>query len=411
MDAQAAATVAERRFDLMRRSDPDGWQWLVQFLQWLPEWVQPADAAGDLPGEFWRPADIPMLNRLNLPVSHGGLPLTGTAVNRATVFELIGRQCPALPLAFPGAGLSAPAVVALGSPQQQREYFARFVDRSAPVWGAFAITEPHCGSDATAMTMSAVPADGGYLLNGEKCFITNGSRAEAVVVFASLSPGRGPLGVRAFVVDRGTPGFAVDRCEDMMGMRASQLASLSFRDCWVPADRMLAPEGAVGTRASAFLGAQRAWDYMRPSLAALANGASAGALSWARCLLRDGAAGPRSRADALRHQVELFTARVEAAQQLALHAARLYDLDRLGSGHASMAKALAATTAIDLSRMLSRMLPLESQDYAGRVDKFGRDARAFDILEGTGDIQRLLVARSFNPVDHRPWRLGSGGRA
>ena len=113
----------------------------------------------------------------------------------------------------------------------------------------------------------------------------------------------------------------------------------------------------------------------------------------------------------LRHQVELFTARVEAAQQLALHAARLYDLDRLGSGHASMAKALAATTAIDLSRMLSRMLPLESQDYAGRVDKFGRDARAFVILEGTGDIQRLLVARSFNPVDHRPWRLGSGGRA
>jgi acyl-CoA dehydrogenase len=138
-------------FDRIRRDDPHGWETVEQLLHHMPSWVQRADAEGDIPDEFWSLVPLDLLNRMNMPIAYGGLPLTATALRRAVVFERVGRICPALPMGMPGPGLSMPPVFALGTEQQKRDYFGRFCGQAKPVWGAFAITEPQGGSDATAM--------------------------------------------------------------------------------------------------------------------------------------------------------------------------------------------------------------------------------------------------------------------
>ena len=332
---------------------------------------------------------------------HGGLPLTATAVRRCVVFEQVGRVCPGLPIGMPGPGLSMPPVFALGTPEQQSRYFARFHDDGRPVWGAFAITEPQAGSDATALRMSARRDGDDYILNGNKCFITNGRRADAVVVFATLDASKGRFGIRAFIVEKNTPGFSVDRCEDMMGLRASQLSALSFQDCRVPSANMLGHNGKRGPLIDAFTGAQSAWDYMRPALSAVINGSCFGVLDVAR----QGAAGDAAGLSAQQTQVvlrdlALFQARLESARLLALRAAWRYDQGQRASLDASMAKAFSSTLSMELAQYLSHAFALADPGLRARFDKFYRDAKAFDILEGTGDMQRLMISRTFDPTAH-----------
>jgi acyl-CoA dehydrogenase len=241
----------------------------------------------------------------------------------------------------------------------------------------------------------------GYVLNGTKCFITSGRRADAVVVFASIDPTKGRFGIRAFVVDKGTPGFSVDRCEDMMGLRASQLAALSFIDCAVPAERMLGHNGRRGPLVDAFVGAQNAWDYMRPALAAGINGNCAGMIETAeRCLAAGEAPLTAAACEAARDELRLFRARVHSAQLLALRAAWKFDSGQRASLDASMAKAFSSTLAMELAHRLARLFPLHAVQRGHPFEKFYRDAKAFDILEGTGDIQRLMIARAFEAGVH-----------
>lgn len=385
----------------IRHADPKSWQLMEDLLERMPDWVESADKLGDIPGEFWNGAPIKLLNRMNMPVEYGGVHLTSTALRRAVVFERVGRICPALPMGMPGPGLSMPPVLALGTEVQKRSYFSRFTDSAAPMWGAFAITESQSGSDATAMRTVALAKDDGFELNGNKCFITSGMRADVVVVFASIAPAKGRFGIRAFTVQRDTPGFSVDRCEDMMGLRASQLASLSFDGCRVPVESMLGHNGKRGPLIDAFTGAQSAWDYMRPALAAGINGACAGMLDYAETLLESGQAEVSSgRANTYRERIAGFRARVESSQLLALRAAWKYDAGKRASIDASMAKAYASMLAMKLANALCGQFPLHAVRKGDPLEKFYRDAKAFDILEGTGDMQRLMVARTYEAATH-----------
>lgn len=385
------------------RLDPSGAQMMDELAHHVHSFVGAADVLGDIPAAFWTGAPVERMNRMNLPVEYGGLPLTATALRRAVTFERIGRICPALPMSMPGPGLSMPPVLSLGTPEQRAAYFDRFNGQARPVWGAFAITEPQGGSDAANMRTRAVADGDGYILDGDKCFITSGARADAVVVFATLDPARGRFGVRAFLVDRGTPGFAVERSEDMLGLRASQLSTLAFRDCRVPAARMLGHTGRRGPLIDAFTGAQRAWDYMRPALAAGINGTCAGILAYARTCIADGRAGlARAGAQAAHGALDPLQARVHAAQLLALRAAWKFDRGERASLDASLAKASAATLAMDVAHRLAALLPLQAASHGNPVEKFLRDAKAFDILEGTGDMQRLMIARGFQDAAGAP---------
>jgi acyl-CoA dehydrogenase len=389
-------TASERLYQRIRDDDPESWSMIQDLLDRMPGWVEQSDRLGDIPAEFWSPTPADVLNRINMPVEFGGLPLTATALRRAVVFERIGRICPGMPMAMPGPSLSTPPVAALGTAEQKARYFGGFTERGEPVWSAFAITEPQAGSDAVAIRTVAVADGDGWIINGAKCFITSGARAEKVVVFASIAPDKGRFGIRAFVVERGTPGFTVERCEDMMGLRASQLASLSFVDCRVPNASMLGHTGRRGPLIDAFAGAQRAWDYMRPALAAGMNGTCLGMLDLAeRALDDDEAALPAMRLAAARDELALFRERVESARLLALRAAWQFDTDQRASLAASMAKAFSASLAMELAHRLATLFPLRALHCGDRIEKFYRDAKAFDIVEGTGDMQRLMIAGAF----------------
>ncbi len=158
--------ATDELIERIRRDDPSSWQTVEELLHHMPAWVQRSDAAGDIDPAFWSLVPVDVLNRMNMPVAYGGLPLTATALRRAVVFERVGRICPALPMGMPGPGLSMPPVVALGTETQKRDYFGRFTGRSQPVWGAFAITEPQGGSDATAMKTIARRDGNHYVLDG-----------------------------------------------------------------------------------------------------------------------------------------------------------------------------------------------------------------------------------------------------
>lgn len=377
----------------VRRADPEGWAGLQVLLEAMRRWSARADEIADIPAGMWADLPVELVNRLTVPAEYDGLQLTGTAVRRAVVFELLGRADPGLALALPGPGLAMPAVVVAGTPEQRKQFFGRFLDRNRPVWAAFAITEPQGGSAATTLRTIARPDAQGYRLYGEKCFITNGARAETVITFATTDPERGPFAIRGFMVDAGTPGFRVGGCEDMMGLRASQLATLSWTDVAVPADGLLGDPR--GVRSSGFAAAQGAWELMRPALSAVIVGACTGALEHARRAVEDdGARGGRAAASA-RERLDVEAARIRAARLLALRAAWRYDEGRRGPLDGSLAKAYAAAAAARLAGALTELLPERAALLGDPLGRFCRDSYAFDILEGTGDMHRLMIARRF----------------
>jgi acyl-CoA dehydrogenase len=380
--------------DDVRHADREGWDLFEALMDLLPRWAPVVDELGDVPEGWWRQVPIDVLNRVGVPVAWGGLPLMSTAVRRAVLLERLGHACPGLTLALPGPGLAMPTVALQGTTEQQRDFFGRF-DAGVPRWSAFAITEPSSGSAATAMSTRARREGDEVVLDGGKCFITNGDRACCTVLFASLDPRRGPLGIRAFVVDAGTPGFTVTRTEDMMGMRASRLAELRLSEVRVPVSRMLGFGSRGAGQLNGFVGASRAWDHMRPGVSALVNGACAAALDRARRGLVEESGIPPARRDGIREQLTQWRLRVEASQLLALRAAWLYDRGSFGGAPASVAKSFSAQTAVELATWLAATLPVASATRGDPLEKFCRDARAFDILEGTGDMHRLIVARTF----------------
>jgi acyl-CoA dehydrogenase len=350
-----------------------------------------SDRTGEIPESFWSRVAVRGLNTMLVPARFGGDQEPLPAVGRLAVLEDIGFADAGYAIALPGPGLATPPITSLGSESQQQRFFAGFLtDR--PVWGAFAITEPDVGSDATSIQTRAVPTDRGYLINGTKCFITNGERAGSIVVFATLDSRRGRFGIRAFVVDRGTPGFTVVRREKMLGLRASQLVVLSFSDCEVPKESMLI--GPAGARiVDAFASAQGAWDFMRPMLTAIIVGACR-AIREALHEHVEGYGLPSRRGVGREAVTELFRnmdRQVQIARLLAYKAAWRYDNGLPMSKDASMAKAFASQTAI---RMAEQALELVGSDIVfgqPRLERLYRDAKAFDILEGTGDMQRLMI--------------------
>lgn len=391
--------ATEMLLERIRQEDPASMQMFEGLLSYLPALVNAADSAGDIAPESWATMPVDLLNRLNMPPEFGGLPLTATALRRAVIFERIGRICPAIPMAMPGPGLSMPPVNALGTAAQKASYFARFAGHPEPVWGAFAITESQSGSDAIAMRTVARRDGDEYVLTGDKCFITGGRRANVVVVFATIDPNKGRFGIRAFVVDKDTPGFTVDRCENMMGLRASQLASLSFNEVRLPAERMLGHDGRRGPLIDAFTGAQSAWDYMRPGLAAVINGSCFGILEVAQYALdRDEAALSAVQLNAAKDELRTLRARVQSSQLLALRAAWRYDSGERASVDASMAKAYASTLAMKVAHNIAQIFPHLVVQRGHPIEKFYRDAKSFDIVEGTGDMQRLMIARAYDPI-------------
>jgi acyl-CoA dehydrogenase len=290
-------------------------------------------------------------------------------------------------LALPRQGLGNSAIAAVADAEQLARYAGR--------WAAMAITEPEAGSDSAAIRTTAVRDGDEYVLDGEKIYVTAGERAELVVVWATLDRAQGRAAIKSFVVERSNPGLILERVERKLGIRASDTAAFRLQDCRVPASALLgSPE--IDSRKS-FAGAMKTFDNTRPLVAAMALGVTRACLEQTREALAELDFDPRApaaRRPAAAARLEQLEADYEAARLLTLQAAWLADNGRPNSLQASMAKAKAGRTAVDVA--LACIELCGAAGYAERelLEKWARDAKILDIFEGTQQIQLLIVARA-----------------
>lgn len=293
-----------------------------------------------------------------------------------------------LTLALPRQGLGNAAIAAVANDEQKARYGSK--------WAAMAITEPDAGSDSGAIRTTAVKDGDHYVLNGEKIFVTSGERAELVVVWATLDRSLGKHAIKSFVVRRDNPGLQLVRLEHKLGIRASDTAAFTLVDCRVPTQDLLGdPE--IRTEAG-FAGAMQTFDNTRPLVAAMAVGLARASLDRTTELLRE--AGVTSDPSAPLHSQSYPASRLlqleadyESAYLLTLRAAWLADNGRPNSMEASMAKAKAGRTCVDIALTCVQLCGATGYAETELLEKWARDAKILDIFEGTQQIQLLVVAR------------------
>lgn len=305
---------------------------------------------------------------------------------------------PAVLLNIPGPGLAAPSIMAAGTPEQKK----RFLDDifynapdDEPRFGALAVTEPQAGSDVSNVQTTAVRDGDEWVLNGTKIYCTNGARAEIVVVNATVDKSLGRAGQKFFVVPKGTPGFKVGKIEKKMGLTASETAELVFEDCRIPFDHILGGEAALEPQGSGFKGTMKTFDSTRPSVAAMAVGIGRAAFEYARDWVKSEV--PLTARPARRHQIEALLGRSErelsAARLLCWRAAWMADNGLTNSKEASMAKAYAPPAALRACIAAIQVMGPEGYSKEHLVEKWFRDIKVYDIFEGTGQIQRVVISR------------------
>ncbi len=316
----------------------------------------------------------------------------GPAVRMAVLNEENAYWDRGMGVAAPGPGLPAPIVTSAGTPEQRERFLGPFRGGDRPRWGSFALTEPGGGSDTAAFRTRATRTDRGFLLNGAKCFIGNAARADWVLIQANLDPDKGRAGQRAFFVERGSHGMTGIKIENKMGLRAYESVSFILEDCEVPHENILGGERpAQASRSGAYAETMGTLNTTRVGVAASAVGMARSAydeaLGFAKASGAIGTVRVRDRLEAMYRQLR-------AAWLMTLRAAWKADRKIPNIVDASMAKVFAAETALELASAGMEIVGLEAGAGHHLIEKLFRDAKALNIVEGTGQIQRIIMGRS-----------------
>jgi alkylation response protein AidB-like acyl-CoA dehydrogenase len=358
----------------------------------VAEKVAPRAAEIDESGEF--PWDIKELFARNdllgvpIPAEYGGLG--GTFLTYVKVVEEIAKACASSSLIVAVQELGMLPIMIAGTQEQKERFLPKIA--SGEHLAAYALTEVSSGSDALgSMRTRAVKKDDAYVLDGQKIWITNGSVADVVCVFAVTDPAAGSRGVSAFVVEKGTPGFVVGKKEKKMGIRGSPTVELSFAGCEVPAANRLGEEG------EGFKIAMKVLDKSRPGIAAQALGIAAGALEYATNYAKERLAfgKPIGQHQGVGFMLADMKTEVESARLLLYEAARRCDAGGPDvTLWAAMAKLKCGDVAMSVTTDAVQVLGGfgYSSDYP--VERMMRDAKITQIYEGTQQIQRLVISRS-----------------
>ncbi len=310
--------------------------------------------------------------------------------NMATVLGII-ELCygdVGLLLSMPRQGLGNSAIASVANAEQS--------ERFDGMWAAMAITEPAAGSDSAAIRTTAVLDGDEYVLNGEKIFVTSGSRAELIVVWATLDPSMGRAAIKSFVVPRETPGMILERLEHKLGIRASDTANFRLENCRIPKENLLgSPDVDTG---KGFAGVMQTFDNTRPLVAAMAVGLARACVEETRtCLEEAGVAPdpmrPANAQHAAASRLLSLEADYEAARLLTMQAAWMADNSKPNSLQASMAKAKAGRSCVDIALSCVELCGSLGYGEGSLLEKWARDAKILDIFEGTQQIQLLIVAR------------------
>jgi acyl-CoA dehydrogenase len=358
--------------------------------------IRPREAEHDAeqrhPAEVIAHAHEVGLMNLHVPMEYGGLGLS--AFDGMLVGEEINWGCSGIGTSILANGLGAGPVILFGSDEQKARWLPPLTDR--PIVCSFALSEPGAGSDVAALGSTAARDGDEYVLNGSKTFITNAGHAEWSVVFAKTDPAAGHRGISAFVVPMSTPGVTIEKHLEKMGQRATDTSAFALHDVRVPAENRLGAEG------DGFRIAMATLDFTRPGTAIGAVGVAQAAYEHALAYAKERVTFdlPIAMHQAIGFMVADMATEIQAARLLCWQAAWMLDqgMGREATLHSSFAKRFAADTAMKVTTDAVQVLGGYGYIKEYPVEKLMRDAKLFQIYEGTSQIQRLVIAREiFTP--------------
>ncbi len=326
----------------------------------------------------------------------------------ASIAEMLAWGDVGMYLCTPGGLLGAAAVQAAGTPEQRQKFLSRFVG-DKPVFDAMCMTEAGAGSDTSAIRTTAVLDKGKneWVLNGEKIFVTAGDKSLTpnekfgkgfIVVWATIDPKAGRAGMRAFVVEAGTPGLRVEKLEHKLGIRCSDTATIVLQDVHVPFDNILGSPTVETDSAKGFKGAMATFDATRPLVAAGGIGVARAALDFVKEKLVENGVQiryglPRQKLTNTEREVIDMEIMLRSGWLMIIKAVWMADNKKSNALEASMSKIKAGDIGTRITQKAVELMGPLGYSREFLLEKWFRDAKITDIYEGTGQINRLVVAR------------------
>ncbi len=344
------------------------------------------DEKGDFDWEVVRKAAKLELTFSGVPEEYGGPGLS--MLDNVIVIEELGWGCMGVAACIALNQIAILPILQAGTEDQKKEYLGRLTDPDNPILCAFGLTEPEAGSDAASLKTRAVRDGDDYVINGNKCFITNGGVSDFYTIFATVDPEKKYQGITAFIIEGDTPGFSIGKIEHKMGMRASQTAELILEDVRVPAVNVLRGEG------QGFYVAMETLDTSRPGVGAigvgLARAAFEEALAYSKQRVQFGR--PICRQQAIGFMLADMATKVDYARLLCYRAAWMLDQGIDAVKESSMAKFVGTDVAMEVCTDAVQIHGGYGYMKEYLVEKFFRDAKILQIVEGTNQIQRLVLS-------------------
>lgn len=341
------------------------------------------DVNGEFPLDIYKKAMDLGFHCLEIPEEFGGGGLDN--LTAAAIYEKIGEYDAGFATTLCATSLGLKPVLIAGT-DAQKKLFADIVVPGR--FGAFALTEPNAGSDAGSVITTAVKENGEYVINGRKTFITNGGVADVYIVFATVDKNLGLKGLSAFIVERERGGISVGKEENKMGIRLSNTTDVIFENVRVPEDHLLGKEG------DGFKLAMKTLDLARPFVGAIACGIAQRALNEAVAYakVRHQFNKPIAKLQVLQFKMADMEIAIETARAMIEHTFKLQGMGLPYSKEAAIAKAYAGDIAVKAATEAIQILGGYGYSREYPVEKLLRDAKIFQIFEGTNEVQRVVIA-------------------
>jgi alkylation response protein AidB-like acyl-CoA dehydrogenase len=315
-----------------------------------------------------------------VPKEYGGLDYD--ALTQALILEEWGYGCAGMATTLGASILSMDSVLIAGNDEQKRRYFKPILNTEL---GSFGLTEAGAGSDAGAGKTTAIKVGDKYIINGTKCWITNGGFASVYVIFALTDPAAGMKGISAFIVERGLPGFTIGTVDHKLGIRSSNTVELLLKDVHIPATNLLGKEGE-GMKI-----AMKTLDMARPAIGALSVGLAQRALDECVKHVQKTFVGKSYPGQTLQFKLADMQIQIDAARNCLHEAMRLRDAGLPYSKESAISKTFCSDVAMQVTTAAVSLMGSYGYTHLG---KFMRDSKIMQIYEGTNQIQRLVISRA-----------------
>jgi alkylation response protein AidB-like acyl-CoA dehydrogenase len=356
------------------------------------------DKSGEIPEELIKKAAAAGLTSVAIPDEYGGGGLD--QVTAAMVSEELFWGCAGIATCLGANSLASTPMLISANEEQKKEYFPRLCDPENPKFAAFCLTEPGAGSDAAAIATTVQEQDDHFILNGQKCFITNGGLADFYTVFATYDKEKKYGGIGAFIVDRSYDGVSIGKHEDKMGIRASNTSEVIFDNVKVPKENLLVPMG------QGFYNVMTTLDLTRASVAAagvgVARAAFEEALKYSKERVQFGR--PIIAQQSINFMLAEMAMKIEAGRRLYQLAGWKAWKELPCSLESSYAKAFCGDVAMEVTINAVQIHGGYGYMKEYLVEKLMRDAKIMQIYEGTAQIQRLVIGANLMGItDAYPW--------